>query len=117
MEEFLEHLMDEVLEYGGGVDQAIRHNEVLVVSSRGHKGHLPLVPLTYPDEVISAAEVQLGEDSGNPTEKMGLCTCPGAPQYKHNPRVSRLCRSVKVRRLFPNCMGSETGSGGLMDSG
>ncbi len=32
------------------------------MASRGHKGSLPLVPLTYSDEVVRAAEVQLGKD-------------------------------------------------------
>jgi len=44
-------------------------------------------------------------------------TCPGAPQYKHNPWVSHLCRSVKVSWVFSSCMGSLASSGGLMDSG
>ncbi len=35
------------------------------MASRGHKGSLPLVPLTYPDEVVGAAEVQLGKDGGS----------------------------------------------------
>ncbi len=62
MKELPEHLMHKVLEYGGGVGESIGHNEILVVTSRGHKGSLPFIPLTYPDEVISAAEVQLSED-------------------------------------------------------
>jgi len=59
-----EHLMDEVLKYGEGVDQAIRHHTILVVSSSGYEGCFPLVPLTYSDEIVGAAEVQLGEYSG-----------------------------------------------------
>lgn len=65
MEILLKHLVDEILEHGGGVVQAIGHNEIFVVASRGHKSCLPLVPLMYPDEVISALEVQLGKDSGS----------------------------------------------------
>lgn len=41
---------------------AVRHDEVLIVASRGHKHCFPFIPLTYPDEVICAAEVQHGED-------------------------------------------------------
>lgn len=51
----------EVLEYGGGVDQTIRHDEILIVPCSSHKGSLPLVPLTYPDETVGTAEVQLVE--------------------------------------------------------
>ncbi len=36
------------------------------MASRGDEGVLPLVPLAYLDEVIRAAEVQLGEDGGSP---------------------------------------------------
>lgn len=72
VEKIAEHLMDEVLEDGGGVDQAIQHHDVLVVSSRCYEGCLPLVPLTYPEEVIRAAEVQLGEDGGT-TEVFQSC--------------------------------------------
>lgn len=61
MKEFPEHLMHKVLEYGGGIYQTLRHDQVLVVSSGGHKGRLPFVALTYPDEVIRAAAVQLSE--------------------------------------------------------
>jgi len=64
VEELPEHLMNEVLEYGGGVDQAVGHDQVFVVAGGCDEGGLPLVPLTYPDEVVRAAEVQLGEDSG-----------------------------------------------------
>ncbi len=42
------------------------------MASRGHEGSLPLVPLTYSDEVVRAAEVQLGEDSGT-TEMFQGC--------------------------------------------
>ncbi len=57
--------MHKVLEYGGGVDKAIRHDEAFVVAGRHHKCRLPLSPLMYPDEVICTAEVQLGEDGGS----------------------------------------------------
>ncbi len=52
MEKLPEHLMHKVLEYGGGVDKAIGHDEKFIVTSRGHKSCLPLVPLTYSDEVV-----------------------------------------------------------------
>ncbi len=55
--------MHEVLEYGGGVNKSIRHDAIFVVARRSHEGGLPLVPLTYPDEVVCAAEVQLGEET------------------------------------------------------
>ncbi len=42
------------------------------MASRGHEGSLPLVPLTYSDEVVRAGEVQLGEDSGT-TEMFQGC--------------------------------------------
>ncbi len=42
------------------------------MASRGHEGSLPLVPLTYSDEVVRAAEVQLDEDSGT-TEILQGC--------------------------------------------
>ncbi len=57
MEELPEHLMHEILEYGGSADQSIRHDEIYIVARRGHKSCLPLVPLTYPDEFIGTAEV------------------------------------------------------------
>jgi len=47
VEKLSEHLVNEVLEYGGGVDQAIWHYKVFVVSSGRDEGGLPLVPLTY----------------------------------------------------------------------
>ncbi len=59
-----EHFVHKILEDGGSVDKSIRHNIVLVVASRCHKFGLPLVPLTYPDQIICTAEVQLGEDGG-----------------------------------------------------
>lgn len=52
-----EHLVHEILEYGGGIDQAVRHYQVFIVAGRGHESCLLFVPLTYPDEVIRAAEV------------------------------------------------------------
>ncbi len=42
------------------------------MASKGHEGSLPLVPLTYSDEVVRAAEVQLGKDSGT-TEMFQGC--------------------------------------------
>ncbi len=57
--------MHKVLEYGGGVDKAIRHDVIFVVAGRCHKLRLPLVPLMYSDEVICAAKVQLGEYEGS----------------------------------------------------
>ncbi len=39
-----EHLMHEILEYGGGVDKAIRHNQIFIVASRFYEGGFPLVP-------------------------------------------------------------------------
>lgn len=61
MKEFPEHLVHKVLEYGGGVCQSIRHDQVFIVSCGSHKGRLPFVPLTYSDEVIRASKVQFGE--------------------------------------------------------
>ncbi len=49
--------MHEILEYGGGVEQAIRHNQIFIVAGRGHESSLSLVCLAYPDEVVRAAEV------------------------------------------------------------
>ncbi len=72
MEVLPKHLVHEVLKYGWGVDKAIRHNQIFVVAIRGHQGSLPLVPLTYSDEVVRAAEVQLSEDSGT-TEMFQGC--------------------------------------------
>ncbi len=60
-----EHLIHVTLEYGWGVDESIRHHEVLIVASRGDKCHLPLVPLTYSNEVVSTSEVELSEDLGS----------------------------------------------------
>lgn len=34
------------------------------MASRDYEGSFPLIPLSYPDEVIGAAEIQLGEYSG-----------------------------------------------------
>lgn len=53
----LEHLVHKALEYGGGIDQAIQHNVVLVVPHWCYKSCLPLVPHLYPNEIISVAEV------------------------------------------------------------
>lgn len=64
VEELPEHLVDKVLEDGGGVNKSIRYHAVFIVASRGYEGSFPLVPLSYPDEVIGAAELQLGEYSG-----------------------------------------------------
>ncbi len=41
------------------------------MASRGNEGSLPLVSLAYPDEVICAAEVHRGENSGS----MGMFEC------------------------------------------
>ncbi len=45
------NLVHEILEYGGGVEQSIRYNALLIVLV-GVTSGLPLIPLTYPDEVI-----------------------------------------------------------------
>ncbi len=63
MEKLPEYLVHKVLEYGGGVDKSIRHDAIFVMTSRSHEGCLPLVPLTYPDEVVSAVEVQLSKEA------------------------------------------------------
>ncbi len=34
------------------------------MAGRGHEGCFPFIPLTYTDEIVGAAEVQLGEDGG-----------------------------------------------------
>ncbi len=59
VKELPEHLV--YTEYGGCVDQTIWHDEVFVLSSRSYEGGLPLVPLTYPEDVICAAKFQLSE--------------------------------------------------------
>jgi hypothetical protein len=61
-----EYLMHEILEYGGGVDKPIGHHKIFIVTCGSDEGCLPLVPLTYSDEVVGAAEVQLGEYGGTP---------------------------------------------------
>ncbi len=42
------------------------------MAGRGHEGCFPFIPLTYPDEVVGAAVVQLGEDGGT-TEMFQGC--------------------------------------------
>lgn len=59
-----EDIVNVDLENGVGVNRSIRHHAVFIVASRGYEGSFPLIPLSYPDEVIGAAEIQLGEYSG-----------------------------------------------------
>jgi len=61
-----EHLIHEILEYGGGDDQAKQHHALLIVASRSHKTCLPLFPHTYQDEVINTPEVQISENPKHP---------------------------------------------------
>lgn len=58
IEKILEHIKPEVLEYGGELTRPQGKMEYL----KWPVGCLQLVPLTYPDEVIIAVEVQLSED-------------------------------------------------------
>ncbi len=51
VEKLPENLVHEILEYGGGIEQSIRYNALLIVLV-GVTSGLPLIPLTYPDEVI-----------------------------------------------------------------
>lgn len=60
-----EHLIHEIPEYVGGVDQAIWHNKVIIMSRWGNEGDPPFVPLTHLDEVVGASEVQLGKNGGS----------------------------------------------------
>ncbi len=43
--------------------------------------------------------------------------CPEPLQYRHKPWDRRRCLSVRESRVLTTCMGSRTGSGGLMFSG
>lgn len=65
LEKFPEHLVHETLEDRGGVGESIRHNAVLVVTRRGDEGCLLFVPFADSNKVISATQVQLGEDLGS----------------------------------------------------
>lgn len=69
MEELPEHLIHEILEYGGSVDQAIWHDAIFFVPSKCHKSGLPFVSLKNLDEVEGTLEVQL-EDGTLGQEKV-----------------------------------------------
>ncbi len=43
----------------------IRNDNIFIMTSRCHKGSLPLVPLTYMDKVVCTSEVRLSEDPGS----------------------------------------------------
>lgn len=64
VEVLLEQFVHVPLEYGWCIYQAIRHYETFVMAGRGHERRLPLISLADPDQVIGAAEIQLGEDPG-----------------------------------------------------
>ncbi len=64
MEKLPEHLMHKALKHGRGVDKPIGHNPIFIVASRGHKRGLPFIPFSDANEVVSAAEVQFGENGG-----------------------------------------------------
>ncbi len=64
VEKFPEHLMHEALKHRRGVDKPVGHNPILIVASRGHKRGLPFISFSDTNEVVSAAEVQLGENGG-----------------------------------------------------
>ncbi len=53
MEKLPEYLVHKILEYGGGVSKSIRHDPIFIMAGRCNEGCFPLVPLTYPDEVLS----------------------------------------------------------------
>ncbi len=65
MEKLPEYLVHKILEYGGDVNKSIRHDAIFIMPGRCNEGCFPLVPLTYPDEVVSAAEVQLREEASS----------------------------------------------------
>ncbi len=51
----------------------IRNDNIFIMTSRCHKGSLPLVPLTYMDKVVCTSEVRLSEDPGSwLTQNKGL---------------------------------------------
>ncbi len=119
MEKLPEYLVQKILEYGGGVGKSIRHDPIFIVAGRCYKGSFPLVPLTYPDEVVGAAEVQLSEDTSSaellqcrwdegkriPELNRDLIQCPivdTRPQttvllgHEEEARSSRGCRRTDV---------------------
>lgn len=58
----MEDVIHEGLEDSDAIGKAKRHDLVLKMSKRGVKSHLPLVSLSYAEQVVSISEVQLGKD-------------------------------------------------------
>ncbi len=54
VEELPEHLIHEFLEDGGGVDKAIWHNEVFIVTSGSNEWRLPFIAFLNSNEIIRA---------------------------------------------------------------
>ena len=62
VDEVVHNLVDEVLEGGGRVGEAERHDEVFVQAARGSERRFPLIARTDAYQVIRRPQVDLGED-------------------------------------------------------
>ena len=66
---YIEHIPEDVinqpLEDCGGVSQAEGHDQILIMTTRGVKGCLTLVPFTDAHKVVSVPEVELPKDSSS----------------------------------------------------
>lgn len=58
VENVSEDRMHEILEDGGRVSKAIRHDQIFIVSGMGHEGSFPFIPLMDMDEVVCITKVK-----------------------------------------------------------
>ena len=68
----MERTVDIGLKGSGGISQAKRHDEVLVVAVSRTKGRFPLVTFPYPYPIVSVSEVDFRKDDRavKPIEKL-----------------------------------------------
>ncbi len=52
-----QHVIDECLEDRGGVREPERHNQILKMPSGGIKRGLPLIPLSYANQMIGVSKI------------------------------------------------------------
>ena len=63
IDDVVEDVIDQGLEYCGSIRQPEQHYEVLVVSPGRVERGLPLISFLYPDQVVRVPEVQLREEA------------------------------------------------------
>jgi hypothetical protein len=66
---YIEHIPEDVinqpLEDRGGISQAEGHVQILIMTTRGVKGCIPIVSLSDAHKVVSVPEVELRKDSSS----------------------------------------------------